>query len=263
MTKTLEEIDAEIQEWQQECAAEEDDGITLIYLSGPMTGQPQMGFPAFFEAEQVLRSKGYDVINPARMDSESGFDGNGTPSAEWVAEARRRDVEALQERADALCALPGWEESVGARAEMYVAFWEGMPVYEYPSMRELTWRDTVKTQPVVKKVYETSDATGITPTVKRSVLPESDAERKELKPWKFFFRYFPRAIVEVTKISQGGCSQHSTDGWDRSKSPEEMESLVRHMLDYTQDEDDIKTAAQFAWRAMAQLQKLCEKRLDS
>ena len=48
----------------------------VIYISGPMTGYPKFNFPAFFEAERILREVYPDsyIINPAAIDKLRGFD---------------------------------------------------------------------------------------------------------------------------------------------------------------------------------------------
>ena len=39
-----------------------------IYLSGAMTGYPDLNFPAFNAAARELRAKGFDVANPAEIE---------------------------------------------------------------------------------------------------------------------------------------------------------------------------------------------------
>ena len=92
--------------------------MTCIYLSGPMTGLPHGNRPAFLEAAQSLRARGFRVINPAEY---------GSPEDDWYA-AMRRDIRMLMD-ADAVVTLPGWERSRGARLEVYVACQLNMPVY--------------------------------------------------------------------------------------------------------------------------------------
>lgn len=45
-----------------------------VYIAGPMTGLPEFNFPLFFEAEELLKGHGFEVINPARED---GIDTSG------------------------------------------------------------------------------------------------------------------------------------------------------------------------------------------
>lgn len=49
--------------------------MTTLYVAGPMRGIPEFNFPAFFEAEDRPLKAGYDVINPARKDTDDGLAG--------------------------------------------------------------------------------------------------------------------------------------------------------------------------------------------
>ena len=40
------------------------------YISGPMTGYKDFNYPAFYQAEEMLKKKGLFVINPARLAEE-------------------------------------------------------------------------------------------------------------------------------------------------------------------------------------------------
>lgn len=90
-----------------------------LYISGPMTGRPQLNYPAFFTAESQLRDMGYEVSNPAQ------YPDNG----ETWAECLRRDLKDLLE-CDGVAALPGWQKSKGARLEVNVARRLGMEVMD-------------------------------------------------------------------------------------------------------------------------------------
>lgn len=99
-----------------------------VYLAGPMTGLPLFNFPAFDEAEAKLRALGYDVINPAQLDRDVGFDPTSTSvSKAFLRDALRRDLSALCD-ADAIAMLPGWEQSGGARVEWTLATHLGLDV---------------------------------------------------------------------------------------------------------------------------------------
>ena len=107
-----------------------------IYIAGPMRGKPRFNFDAFFAAEDDLLVKGWEVLNPARMDIEVGFNPDtDTPEGEFLDAAMRRDVEAILS-ADAIAMLPGWENSTGAKAEYHLAKWRHIPIYFYPGMKE-------------------------------------------------------------------------------------------------------------------------------
>jgi len=81
-----------------------------VYISGPMTGLPELNHPAFQRAAALLRGLGYQAVNPAEL---------GVGSADWH-ECMRRDIRALCD-CDALALLPGWERSQGAHIELHLA----------------------------------------------------------------------------------------------------------------------------------------------
>lgn len=83
-----------------------------VYISGPMTGLPGYNYPAFHAAARDLKSKGYDILNPA--DSFSGD--TSRPRADYM----RKDIEMLL-KADLVALLPGWEKSKGVAVELAVA----------------------------------------------------------------------------------------------------------------------------------------------
>jgi len=84
------------------------------------------------------------------------------------------------------------------------------------------------------------------------ILPTDSKERKAIPVYTGFIKYFPDAMIEVTKQSVAGSKQHHGDKvwWDKSKSQDELDSLMRHLL-----EGDW---AAVAWRAMANLQRECD-----
>ena len=86
------------------------------------------------------------------------------------------------------------------------------------------------------------------------MLPSDAQQRKDIPIYRGFIKYFPDAIVEVTKLSVKGSKQHHGDKvwWDKSKSSDELDALMRHLL-----EGDWVCVA---WRAMANLQRECDER---
>lgn len=105
---------------------------TKVYLAGPMRGIPEFNFPAFFDAEDYLRSKGFDVINPARLDKEAGWDNINSSDADAQAGIRdfaRRDVMAMLDQCGGIVLMDGWTRSSGARFEYALACFCGMKLY--------------------------------------------------------------------------------------------------------------------------------------
>ena len=86
-----------------------------------------------------------------------------------------------------------------------------------------------------------------------SLLPSDSKERKAIPIYSGFITYFPDAIIAVTKVSYEGNEQHNPGTplhWDRTKSTDELDAMMRHVLD--------GDWAAVAWRAMANLQKEIE-----
>jgi len=81
-----------------------------LYLCGPMTGLPDHNFPAFNAAAKALRGAGYEVVNPAELNSLSD---------PWQ-QCMKKDIIALME-CDGLALMPGWEASRGASLEKDIA----------------------------------------------------------------------------------------------------------------------------------------------
>ena len=81
--------------------------MTRIYIAGPMTGLPDLNFPAFHAEAARLRALGFEVVNPAEI--------NADPTAGWEA-CMFADLAALS-TCDGLALLPGWEKSDGAQIE--------------------------------------------------------------------------------------------------------------------------------------------------
>jgi len=81
-----------------------------VYVSGPMTGLPELNFDAFARAAQALRAAGYDVVNPAVLNA---------PDVGWH-ECLKVDIQALC-LCNALALLPGWTRSKGSHLELQIA----------------------------------------------------------------------------------------------------------------------------------------------
>jgi len=82
-----------------------------IYVAGPMTGYPELNFPAFHAAAALLRAEGHEVVNPAEI--------NADPSAGWL-DCMRADIRELV-TCDAIYLLRGWMCSRGATLERQIA----------------------------------------------------------------------------------------------------------------------------------------------
>lgn len=74
--------------------------------------------------------------------------------------------------------------------------------------------------------------------------------------------YFPDALCAVARNSKKGNEQHHPGEplhWDRSKSQDERDALMRHLIQAgTIDTDGVRHSTKVAWRALAALQKELE-----
>lgn len=86
--------------------------------------------------------------------------------------------------------------------------------------------------------------------------------RKQRPVYSGVLQYFPDALLEVAHCSFMGNEQHNPGQplhWDKSKSQDEPDALVRHLLEAgTLDTDGARHSAKVAWRALANLQREIE-----
>jgi len=74
--------------------------------------------------------------------------------------------------------------------------------------------------------------------------------------------YFPDALYAIAHVSWKGNEQHNPGTpvhWDRAKSSDESDALMRHFLQRgKKDSDGVGHTTKMAWRALALLQKEIE-----
>lgn len=91
-------------------------------------------------------------------------------------------------------------------------------------------------------------------------MTEKAKQRKRTPVYSGVLKYFPEALKEVAKCSLAGNEQHHADKplhWDKSKSNDNEDALVRHLIDHSidpMDEDGILHLTKVAWRALASLE---------
>lgn len=91
------------------------------------------------------------------------------------------------------------------------------------------------------------------------------AKRKAIPIYSGVVKYFPLALKEIAKTSFQGQQQHNPDkplAWDRSKSGDELDAMMRHLIDHASgeifDEDGIRHLSKCGWRILAYIQKTME-----
>lgn len=93
-----------------------------MYISGPMSNMPEHNFPAFNSAAKYLRGLGYDVINPAEINTAD-------ESKTWR-QCMELDIVALV-TCDTVVTLEGWENSRGANLEVHIGKELGMNIIPF------------------------------------------------------------------------------------------------------------------------------------
>lgn len=85
-------------------------------------------------------------------------------------------------------------------------------------------------------------------------------KRKQMPVYSGVLKYFPDALKEVSKASQAGNDQHHPDKplhWDKTKSFDNEDALVRHLIDHSKDpmdDDGVLHLTKVCWRSLAALQ---------
>lgn len=203
------------------------------YIAGPMRGVKYYNYPAFDAKQRELHQQGFTVMNPAEMDRLEGFDPytlpedhdwNTLPEGLPLDDIINRDIEAVRSCTH-LALLSGWENSTGAKAEKAMAEWCGLTIM-YPEGRFPGNREAY---PVASGVLD----------------------------------YFPDALIAVAQVSKAGNEQHNPGQplhWDRSKSTDHDNKIIRHFMERgTVDSDGTRHSAKLAWRALARLQEEIER----
>lgn len=118
-----------------------------VYIAGPMSGRPQFNFPAFDAAAKKLRDMGWQVVNPAELDSPemraaclaSRNGALGDTPMTW-GECLSRDVRIVAEDVEGVVLLPDWDLSRGATLEVCTALLTGKVFfdlrYDLPTLLE-------------------------------------------------------------------------------------------------------------------------------
>lgn len=89
-----------------------------VYLSGPITGSPN--YKADFKRiEDILKEHNYEVVNPAADEYEIDDTENKFSDENWV-NFIVNDIR-LVSKCDAICLLPKWDSSFGAKIEALTA----------------------------------------------------------------------------------------------------------------------------------------------
>lgn len=95
------------------------------YLAGPMTGLPELNYPAFEKAVAQLQEHGIKVRSPHAIDYEETPETRGQlPYSTYLKGGYRLLLEC-----GGIIMLNGWTRSRGTKHELYIARSLGYPVF--------------------------------------------------------------------------------------------------------------------------------------
>ena len=93
---------------------------------------------------------------------------------------------------------------------------------------------------------------------------KTSAQRKAEPIYSGVLQYFPDALLAVSRVSKKGNDKHNPGQplhWSRGKSNDHLDCVARHLITSDEiDEDGETHLAHAAWRALAALQLLEEKK---
>lgn len=100
------------------------------------------------------------------------------------------------------------------------------------------------------------------------MLPTDSKERKDTPIFSGVLMYFPDAIAYVAKVSKIGNDKHNPGQrlhWAKEKSADQADCISRHLIDIGpdwsgEDKDGMLHAGYLAWRALALLQTVLDRR---
>ncbi len=122
-----------------------------LYIAGPMTGYPELNFPAFHAEAARLRAFGFEIVNPAEVDVG--------PDPTWLG-CMRADIKLLVD-CDGIALLPGWEQSPGATLEHTIARGLGLRVIQARHIVGLAGEIPVISQEAVIEIMEEMESRAI------------------------------------------------------------------------------------------------------
>lgn len=119
--------------------------VRTVYIAGPMLSKPNLNVEAFAEAAAQWRARGWCVINPAEEDAKEHMPVDAAEIDRLYDEGRTpwidRDLKSIRSlrrgRGDGIAVLPDWEKSRGARAEVALARWMRLRVWDATTGEEI------------------------------------------------------------------------------------------------------------------------------
>lgn len=254
------------------------NGKKVVYLSGPMTGQPGLGFDVFAIWATRLRELGFEVINPAEF---SAYEDDGVHTRAWYYK-RDCDVIAKHEGIEVHAVMvpditfewsAGMKEEQRAMSKHHPGHMDvllvGLPSHpdnagvlsRLASVAEGTWEPPAEGTPVAIKLrfYEIDEKTA----VRVGGIKDSGTRREfetgavrdmgggkgryDLMPWL--------AIHLVAKLMEKGAIKYAARNWEKGiPLPVIADSAMRHGAKEISGMTDEDHAVSAAWNWLVYLQ---------
>ena len=133
---------------------EMNNGVTRVYIAGPMGGYEDFNRPMFNKVEKAIllnpemitgpSTKRLEVINPVKLDAAFGLSESITEDNIHLWKPTLGRINELSvSLCDYIVMLPGWEDSEGARHEAAVAERYGLVSFIWPDDPSTTWANRV------------------------------------------------------------------------------------------------------------------------
>ena len=112
--------------------------MSIVYISGPMAGYPDLNSAAFRAAEHAIWESGREPLNPHDIQPHAHGGrcpvvyGDAKPGDHDGGCYLRGDLIAMLRGADTIYMLPGWSRSKGAQIEVLIARLLHMPIEHHP-----------------------------------------------------------------------------------------------------------------------------------
>lgn len=214
-----------------------------VYVAGPMTGLEDWNRAAFADAARMLRLRDLIVVTPIEEDEIIYGSFEAAAERPWQEHLSRDLALVASDRVNTVAVLPGWRESKGASAEVYVARTLGKPVIDAFTLEPVF--ETYEENPLRQR-----QETG-------GVKDNRGKSRVDLIP--------TAPLILEGEVLEYGARKYKPNNWRLGlRWSDTMGSLLRHLFAFQDGEDiDPETKLPHLGHAMCQLSFLTEYYLTS
>jgi len=114
--------------------------IKKVYVSGPITGEPDGNKEEFAAGTTKMRDLGFEVVSPSELDATKNLIAAKLaavmPGGDEWAKLVAGDIAHVM-AVDAIVMLPGWTRSQGAKSEAWLAVTLNKPVYYIETLERI------------------------------------------------------------------------------------------------------------------------------